>query len=300
MPKVAYIERNFSAKSLALIAKCNEIIEDYQRQGFALTLRQLYYQGVTRNLYPNTLQSYKNLGSLINDARLAGLVDWEAIEDRGRNVRSLAHWNSPADIIRSARYSFRLDKWEGQVYRPEIWVEKESLIDVVAVAANRWDVPYFACKGYNSQSEQWRAGRRFQLWANRGYIPIVLHLGDHDSSGLDMTRDNRERLALFTGGVTVERLALNYDQVEQYNPPPNPAKETDSRFAGYEAEFGSASWELDALAPDVIVSIIEDAIGRLVDLEAYTAIEEREKQSIATLQAAEDRWEDVEQFLMRA
>lgn len=300
MPKVAYIERNFSAKSLVLIAKCNEIIEDYQRQGFALTLRQLYYQGVTRNLYPNTLQSYKNLGSLINDARLAGLVDWEAIEDRGRNVRSLAHWNSPADIIRSARYSFRLDKWEGQVYRPEIWVEKESLIDVVAVAANRWDVPYFACKGYNSQSEQWRAGRRFQLWANRGYIPIVLHLGDHDSSGLDMTRDNRDRLALFTGGVTVERLALNYDQVEQYNPPPNPAKETDSRFAGYEAEFGSASWELDALAPDVIVSIIEDAIGRLVDLEAYTAIEEREKQSIATLQAAEDRWEDVEQFLMRA
>lgn len=300
MPKVAYIERNFSAKSLVLIAKCNEIIEDYQRQGFALTLRQLYYQGVTRNLYPNTLQSYKNLGSLINDARLAGLVDWEAIEDRGRNVRSLAHWNSPADIIRSARYSFRLDKWEGQVYRPEIWVEKESLIDVVAVAANRWDVPYFACKGYNSQSEQWRAGRRFQLWANRGYIPIVLHLGDHDSSGLDMTRDNRDRLALFTGGVTVERLALNYDQVEQYNPPPNPAKETDSRFAGYEAEFGSASWELDALAPDVIVSIIEDAIGRLVDLEAYTAIEEREKQSIATLQAAEDRWEDVETFLMRA
>lgn len=225
MPFIKYIEKRFAPESEALIAKCNEVIDTYQRQGFSLTLRQLYYQMVSRNIIENTERSYKRLGDLVNNARLAGRIDWRAIEDRGRNLQALSHWETPASIIQSARYSFKLDKWKGQTYRPEVWVEKQALEGVIASACRPLDVPYFACKGYNSQSEQWAAGQRLQGYINDGYTPIIFHLGDHDPSGIDMTRDNTERLAMFMGGVEVRRLALNMVQVEEWNPPPNPAKE---------------------------------------------------------------------------
>ena len=84
---ITYTPKRFSAGSLAMIEKANEIIADYAAQGFTLTLRQLYYQFVSKDLLPNKQAEYKRLGSVINDARMAGMLDWEAIEDRTRNVK---------------------------------------------------------------------------------------------------------------------------------------------------------------------------------------------------------------------
>lgn len=297
MPKIAYIEKNFSGSSLAIIEECNRIIAVYQAQGYRLTLRQLYYQLVSRNIIKNTERSYKRIGDIVNNARLAGLIDWEAIEDRGRNLRQLGHWTDPSDIIRSARASFRLDKWEGQGYRPEVWVEKAALEGVIAGVCNRLDVPYFACRGYNSQSEEWEAARRLRRHLDGGQTPIIFYLGDHDPSGLDMTRDHIDRLALFMGGVEVDRLALNFDQIQQYKPPPNPAKKSDSRFVQYREIHGGESWELDALEPRVIADLIENAILDIRDGSLYEEIAKREAEQISLLQAAERRWSDVVRFL---
>lgn len=96
-------------------------------------------------------------------------------------------------------------------------------------------------------------------YLDAGQAPVILHLGDHDPSGIDMTRDIVARLEVFTdyAGIEVRRVALNMDQVEQYGPPPNPAKLTDSRVGQYIAVYGLDSWELDALEPQVIVDLIE-------------------------------------------
>src|SRR5688500_3793610 len=102
MPKIKYIEKNFSGESLKVIKWANEIIDEYAAQGFDLTLRQLFYQGVSRGFHSNTVKSYKNLGGIINDARLAGMVDWERITDRTRNVEKNSHWEDPQEIIESA------------------------------------------------------------------------------------------------------------------------------------------------------------------------------------------------------
>lgn len=258
MAKELFIERSFKPESMALIDQANRIITDYRAQGFTLTLRQLYYQFVSRDLLPNKQSEYKRLGSIINDGRLAGLIDWSAIEDRTRNVRVHPSWNDPSDIIESAAVGYQEDIWLGQEYRPEIWIEKDALLGVIEPVCRRYRVPYFACRGYTSQSEQYRAGKRFAKHRSLSVTPIVFHLGDHDPSGIDMTRDNGDRLAMFAGDeVEVRRLALNMKQITRYNPPPNPAKETDSRSSGYIEKFGSSSWELDALDPSVIDKLIE-------------------------------------------
>ena len=265
--KWTYIKKTFNGESKVIIQQANEIIEEYQAAGYSLTLRQLYYQFVARDILPNNSKSYDRLGSIINNARLAGLIDWSAIEDRTRNLRRISSWNSPADIMRSVVSSYRRDLWEGQKYRPEVWIEKDALIGVIESVCSELRIPSFSCRGYVSQSEMWAAGQRFVQYRKNKQIPLIIHMGDHDPSGIDMSRDIQERLNMFVKGhmlegeVVLMRVALNIDQVKQYSPPPNPAKTTDSRFSTYMEEYGDESWELDALGPDVLSNLIRNEIA---------------------------------------
>ncbi len=137
-------------------------------------------------------------------------------------------------------------------------------------------MPYFACRGYNSQSEQHKAGRRIAAKIDDGKKVHILHLGDHDPSGIDMTNDNSDRLSMFSReSVKLNRLALNMDQVDKYDPPPNPAKETDARFSGYVKKYGQSCWELDALEPKVISGMVEKNIKKLIDFDVWEETNER-------------------------
>lgn len=298
MARELFIERKFSTGSLGIIEKATEIIADYQAQGFTLTLRQLYYQFVSRDLLPNKQTEYKRLGSIINDARLAGMIDWDAIEDRTRNVRTVNAWDSPAEVIEASASQYKEDLWAEQQYRPEIWIEKDALIGVIEPVCKKYRVPFYACRGYSSQSEQYRAGKRFERQIDAGLTPVVIHLGDHDPSGVDMTRDNADRLEMFAyQRVELRRLALNMDQIDQYNPPPNPAKESDSRSTGYIEKFGDSSWELDALDPRVIDGLISRELDTLIDKKKWKAAKAGEEERRDFLQSVSDNWDDVTEFL---
>jgi hypothetical protein len=271
MPKIKYKEIKFQRGTLALIDKCNAIIADYTNQGYRLTLRQLYYQLVARAIIANKQTEYDRVGGIINDARLAGLIDWMAIEDRTRNLRGLQHWDSPQQIVDAAHRGYRMDMWANQRHRVEVWIEKDALIGVIDGVCSEFDVPCFSCRGYTSQSEMWGAGQRLRAYAAAGQLPTILHFGDHDPSGIDMTRDINDRLEMFMGGIPVQRLALNMDQVRHYKPPPNPAKTTDSRYKTYIKEYGEESWELDALEPKVISNLIRSTLTRIIDRESWDA-----------------------------
>jgi len=299
MPKICYIARDFAPATLTVITQAEAICIDYARRGFTLTLRQLYYQFVSKGLIPNKDTEYKRLGSIINDARLAGLLDWYHLEDRTRNLRSLSHWDSPADIINSAAASYRIDKWATQPHRIECWIEKDALLGVIQGVCNRLDIPYFSCRGYTSQSEVWGAAQRLKYYVNQGQIPVILHLGDHDPSGIDMTRDITDRLKLFMGGVHVDRLALNFDQVQQYQPPPNPAKLTDSRAIHYIQIHGTDSWELDALTPEIINQLIEDAVYSIREPDLWQTAQDDEDNQKEILKATAERWPEVTTFLQQ-
>jgi hypothetical protein len=171
-----------------------------------------------------------------------------------------------------------------------VWIEKEALVGVISGVCDELQVPYFACRGYNSQSEQWAAGRRFRGYLSKMQRPVVFHLGDHDPSGIDMTRDNEERLSLFAEDqIEVERLALNMDQIRKYRPPPNPAKITDSRFTGYAKIHGKQSWELDALEPQMIADLVRTAVLSVRDNGLWEQALVEEDQGREELQSAMDK-----------
>lgn len=303
MPVELFIPKAFNAKSRAIIRQANLILEEYRSQGFVLTLRQLYYQFVQRGIIPNTMKDYKRLGSVINDARLAGKIDWEMIEDRTRNLEELPHWSDPTHVIQSVARQYRTDIWNSQKWRPEVWIEKEALVGVIERVCQEFRIPYFACKGYTSQSEQWRAGHRFRSHLLHSQRVLVLHLGDHDPSGIDMTRDNNERLRMFVdipsdyGTVEIRRLALNINQVKELDLAPNPAKITDTRFYTYSNLHGGESWELDALDPTYIDNLIRNELESIRDPEAWDRVIEEETEARHHMQRIADRWEDVTEFL---
>lgn len=298
MPKIVYEPRTFRGASHDLIAQADAICRTYGAQGYSLTVRQLYYQLVSRDVIENNTRSYKNLGNLISAARRAGLIDWHSIVDRGRVVHGYPSWDTPADIIESAAEGFRYDLWErtGQEYRPQVWVEKDALSDIVHRACSRWRVRYLACKGYPSDSVLWDEAQNMIEQQSAGFTPLVLHLGDHDPSGIDMTRDITDRLALFGADVQVKRIALTMDQIETYGPPPNPAKTTDARFAAYQAQYGNESWELDALDPATLTGVIRDNLRPYIDEDAWSAGAEEEEGERESLRVLVRNWPSVRSY----
>lgn len=326
-----YSKINFrNADKLTIIEQANTLIEDYRSQGYVLTLRQLYYQFVAKDLFPeswidpstgskNSQKNYKRLGDIIADGRMAGLIDWTAIEDRTRALASVSHWDSPSDILGAVASQFAVDKWDNQPARIEIWVEKDALEGIATQAAHSMDVAAFSCRGYGSLSSLWEASQRLKKYVKAGQRPVILHLGDHDPSGIDMTRDIDDRLNEFlttdwlyevmkvktatmkeiwdsierrcgARNIEVRRIALTREQVDEYQPPPNPAKQTDSRYVKYAAEHGDESWELDALEPSVLDTLITETIKEYRDYSLFKSREAEEQQHQADLKVVADNW----------
>lgn len=278
MPVICYdtaardrLENN--AGRLRLVDAANDIVTAYQARGFDLTLRQLYYQFVAKGLIENNDREYKRLGDILNDARMGGLLDWKAMVDRTRYVRANSHWEHPSELVEACSEQYLLDRWDAQPTYVEVWIEKDALVGVLQSVCPALDVPYFSCRGYTSLSEMWTAAMRIRRKVDAGKQAVVLHFGDHDPSGIDMTRDIEDRLRtlgeLHTDDFEVRRLALTIEQVQEINPPPNPAKISDSRSDRYIANYGTQSWELDALPPEALTALVQGEITDLLDAKQW-------------------------------
>lgn len=176
--KEAFIEKRFSSDSRKLIAIVNDILDNYESQGYDLSLRKLYYQLVSRNVVENTEKSYKNVGNLVSDARLAGLVDWHMIRDRGRVCSHNPHCESIPELIHSTMHGFAVDMWANQNHYVEVMVEKQALEGVLEPVCSELDIPFTANKGYSSSSAMYDASKRFIEAAEQGKELHVLYLGD--------------------------------------------------------------------------------------------------------------------------
>ena len=301
--KEAFIEKRFNNSSLIVIEHANRIIAEHQAEGYTLTLRQLYYQFVHRKLIANKQSEYKRIGSIINDARLAGLIDWDAIEDRMRFLRAVTDYTSPGAFINTQVPQYAEDLWAGQANYCEVWIEKDALSGIIERPCVRYRVPFFACRGYASQSGLYEAGNRLSAILRQGRDVTIFHLGDHDPSGIDMSRDNDERLNMFArtlADVRLVRLALTQEQIRTFDLPPDPAKLTDSCASNYMDRFGDTSWELDALPSREIERLVVSSITDILDVPMFNAALRREEASRNELKSVSRNWQKAVQAVQSA
>lgn len=310
------------AEALALLDKIITIVQDYSSQGLRLTLRQLYYQLVSKDLIPNKKEEYDRVGNIVSRARLGGQLDWDAIEDRVRRPERPPEFDSLDDLVEAAFASFRLPRLKGQKRYVELWVEKDALAGVLAPIAHRYHITMMVNRGYSSTSAMRESGLRVREQCKAIDVDeaVILYLGDLDPSGEDMVRDIDERLNQFVNGglicefsagrpyrggdvnvestddhllrlspridVLVRKIALTPQQVEEFDPPPNPAKVTDSRAAKYIEEHGTSSWEVDALPPPDLRDIIEGKLELLLDMDLMDKVKEQENDEKKRLRTA--------------
>lgn len=271
--KALIMPHDFEPENLSLINTINEILSLYSVR---ITVRQCYYQLVSRNLITNDEYSYKKISRLLSEGRKAGLIDFDAITDKSRTYHEISHWHTPEEILEAVHSSYRIDTRKTQPFYIEIFIEKDALISVIADTCDKLDVNFLACKGYNSTTFLYETAKRF---INTGKKGIILYGGDCDPSGKDMVRDIQKRIREYGADVDIKNVALNLDQVKKFNLPPQPVKETDPRKEKYKKETGlNTCWELDALPPDVLIKVFEDEVNSLTDFDALKKMQELQKE----------------------
>ena len=270
MAREKYRDHRFQKRSLEMIARVNQIIDEYEAHGFILIIRQIFYQFVARGWMENKLARYSALSWTITNGRDSGLIDWDAIEDRSRAIQRVTTWENPAEILADAARWYKEDLWATQPRYIEIWVEKDSLAGVFEAVHRDYRVPVYPHRGDDSTSMMRAAGVRLAEKIDQGSEPLILQFTDHDPTGLDMRRDVEERLARYARQpIEVRVLGLTRAQVNRLQPPPNPAKEKDPRYKAYVAEHGPLCWELDALSPDLLERLAREAIEDELDHDAW-------------------------------
>jgi hypothetical protein len=275
MAKIAFRKIRMNRANKIRLDQINGIIEEYQRQDYRLTLRQLYYQLVSRDVIPNKVTEYSKLSVLLREGRMGGIVDWNAIEDRLRSPEKPSSWDEPGDVLDSAARAFSYDLMLDQENYVEVWVEKDALSGVLSRVTEKYHIPILVNRGYSSASAMYSSYNRFSEATSNGQAVKILYLGDFDPSGVDMIRDVNDRVMEFFDGMgeepdfEVKPIALTRAQIRQYNPPPNPAKIQDPRAGAYIEKYGNSSWEVDALKPEVLNQILTDNILSLIDVDKY-------------------------------
>jgi hypothetical protein len=307
-------------KRTVLLETAREIAEEYADSGYDLTLRQLYYQCVARGFIPNSQLSYKRLGDTLGTARLNGSFPMHLLVDRGREAgksqQHSANLNANIALSRAGDAMRRMpswlieaDRWIGQPNYVSVWVEKDALSGVFKEPCDELGVGFFACKGYPSHSALWqwiKGAEAAKFYSEYRVVdelgvsgaitePIsachILYFGDHDPDGWQIPRSAEDSIQQLVAAhhlrlprVEFHRIALNMEQIEEWNPPPFPAKETSSRFNGYVEEHGvEDAWELDALRPDVLDNLIRTSVLDLFDHEILQSWQEWVEASRARL-----------------
>lgn len=322
-----------------------EIVEDYREQGYRLTLRQLYYQLVTKNYIPNHDTAYKKISSLKDDLCYSGKLDWDCIEDRGRVPHIRYHVKDMNDAIQDTIDAYCLTRQNAHKLCMELWSEKDAISGILKRVTEKYLVKLCINKGYTSSSAVYSSYKRFAKKINDGEKVLILYFGDHDPSGLDMVRDIEDRLLFMltqgksipsrtaiaywekhgsktldvdnkyikifnkqnglkkkdksyyeaykyietaikkfylqhSGLFSVKHIGLTKIQINKFNLPPNPAKITDPRANNYIEHHGTKSWEVDALPPAELVSIVEKEILQEIDMKKFNSILAQEQKDI--------------------
>ena len=280
--------RGKSKNSMALIDASIIILEAIQ----PCSVRAVCYQLFMRKLIPDmSKNSTGAVGKQLVYARENGLIPWAWIVDETREAETIASWDNPESIIQGAVNQYRKDYWSMQPRRVEVWAEKGTIRGTVAPILKKYGVTFRVMHGYGSATSIKSIADET---ASSAKPMTIFYIGDHDPSGRHMSEiDLPERLTRYGGHATIVRLALDARDIQADSELPwFPAadKTADSRHAWFIERFGQRCWEVDALSPPVLRDRLDEAIGDMLDLDAWSHAVSIERAEIDSMQSILGNW----------
>jgi hypothetical protein len=268
-------------ESKAILAQVQTILSEYD---FPLSLRQIYYQLVSRQIIENVENEYRKLSRLTVIGRDEGILDEEKFTDRLRQIQQPDTWTDLVDFMQTVKRAYRKDYWIQQPDYIEIWIEKDALRGVVEPVTNKYGVPLLVVRGQVSRTAIYDA---YQRYIEEDKYCYLYYFGDFDPSGITIYESLLNRLSGFNGGkldITFERVALTQEQIDKYNLPPAPAKKTDPNTSRFIHEHGDNVVELDALPPEELIELVQETINQHIDTDIWNETASIEAQETEELQ----------------
>ncbi|HEV2107658.1 MAG TPA: hypothetical protein VGR16_05300 [Thermomicrobiales bacterium] len=271
--------RTPQAKTQALWDAIGAVAEDYER----MSVRQLYYQLVSRGVIEKTEAAYKRVCDASAQMRLDGRLPYQKIADGHRTRRGVFAHGGLGEALETAHDLYRRNYWIDQPCYVEVWSEKDALTGVIQPVCQRYGVTYVATRGFPSITLRYESAIALM---KIGKPTAVLYFGDHDASGQKISDNLEAELRHHGANVWVRRIALNPDHVRRYALPTRPGKQSDSRQAAFTKRFGDASVELDALPPDALTDLVETSIWEYIEPEQWRQsmdVEALERKTLASI-----------------
>ncbi|GGO46444.1 hypothetical protein GCM10012287_16800 [Streptomyces daqingensis] len=265
---------------------------DENRAYLPMTARQVFYRLVGGHGYDKTEQAYSRLLETLNRARRARMIPMHAIRDDGGTEIGAGGWDSPDQFWRAIENSargYRHSPEDGQPIAVELWVEAAGMVPMVARVANEYGVTAYSSGGFDSVTVKHSAAQRIS-W--RDVPTTVLHLGDHDPSGLSILDSAAEDISAFVADMggeppTFARLGVTEEQIARYRLPSAPQKATDRR-----GEHMRHTVQAEAMSPTQLTQEVRDALEEVVDLgtlhEMRELSEQEREEILARIPSAED------------
>jgi hypothetical protein len=246
-----------------------------------MTVRRAFYQAAVRGLSEKTEGGYAMAQTDLAIMRKERWLPYDWLADNTRWQRKPRTFGSVKEGLEDTARFYRKALWADADSYVEVWLEKDALAGVVDPITNSYDVPLMVARGYASLSFLHSAAEYI------GYLDVpayIYHCGDFDPSGVNAAEKIEETLRELAPNAEIifERNAVTPEQIEAWNLPTRPTKTTDSRARG----FGDISVELDAVEPDRLRSLVEQAIEQHLSADQFEILkvaEASERKLIAGL-----------------
>jgi hypothetical protein len=270
----------------ALIADVQEILRD-QADYLPLTARQVFYRLVGVYGYPKDENAYERLCNALGRARRAGIIPFENLRDDGAVILEAEHYEDPDAFygyVRRLGASYERDKLARQPVDMRVYCEAAGMMQQLARTCEPYSVPVYSCSGFDSLTAKHGLARHCaRTFIYRGKPTVILHLGDHDPSGVSIYESMKEDVLAFVAGdlshvrpeavVSFERVALRPHHIDHYQLTTYPPKATDLRSGRWSGE----TCQLEALPPDTLAGVLNDAVTWHLDHDVL--IEDREAEA---------------------
>jgi hypothetical protein len=256
------------AKTAALINEAARVLAAHH----PMTVRQVYYQLVSRQVIENNRSQYQAVSKALVRARQNGIIPWEWIEEGLRRPRTVGMWTDLRDFGKTVLQAYRREIWTSQPIYFEVWLEKDALSGIFEEILKPYGVTLNVGRGYDGWDSISNAAGRFGLHDKT----TILYFGDWDPSGEDMVRSLGERLGFFDCHPEIVRCAILPEDIQEHDLPPDFAKKIDTRHKKFVDRFGDRAVELDALPGEALRARIKEEVEKRTDLVALDAVRQRE------------------------
>ena len=271
-----FADWNPQRKTRDLLDQVKQVLDDYKNQ-LPVTARQVYYRLVVRFGFEKTEKANKRLLEFLNRARRAELIPMDSIRDDGAKTAGLHRYDDAQDFIESTKAHanyFELDLQQEQPFYVEVLCEAAGMVPQLDRVARLYGIPVRSSGGFDSTTVKHNLGK---FYGQMGKPVIVLHIGDLDPSGEHIHKNLNEDVGAFTrhygGALSVYRIAVTASQMYEYRLPTGVPKKDDKREFPYDFTV-----QAEALPPDVLATILREAIETHIDMDIWEKAVERQKE----------------------